>query len=142
MQPGNLVSLVISKGILLVPVPNVTGMNRDMAVSLLKTRGFSAEVQEIMTDAHPSGLVFTQNPEAGKNAGTGSIVILQVAVTPKRVSVPNVVGLTLDNAKKKLLDAKLNVGFDGSPTATSAVKSQEPAAGTTVNENSEVKLSF
>lgn len=139
---GTAVALTVSKGMQMVIVPRVVGLTKDSAVSQLKSKGINAEVQEVQIATQTPGIVYEQDPQAGKSAGAGTIVIIRVAVKPKLVSVPNVVGLSLDAAKTKLLATKLNVGYDGTPKPTDRVVAQEPAASTMVNENSEVKLFF
>lgn len=140
--PGTIVALTISKGMQMVTVPKVTGMSKTSAVSQLKSKGLVGEVQEVQSATQTQNVVFEQEPQAGQSVGAGSVVVLRVAVKPKMVSVPNVVGLSLDAARTKILGAKLNVGFDGSPQPTDRVVRQEPASGTQVGENTEVKLFF
>lgn len=139
---GSTVALTVSKGMQMVIVPRVVGLTKDSAVSQLKSKGINAEVQEVQATAQTPGIVYEQDPQAGKSVGTGTNVIIRVAVKPKLVSVPSVVGMSLDAAKKRLLDAKLGVGYGGTPKPTDRVVAQEPAANTQVNENSEVKLFF
>lgn len=69
----------------------------------------------------------------GKIAPSGS-----AAGTEEKVSVPDVMGLPMQEAKDKLSDAGLQVSLDGSGT----VQGQVPAAGEQVNKNSIVVLSM
>jgi len=69
-------------------------------------------------------------------------VTIRVAVRPKKVTVPNVVGMRFKDAKDKLLNAKLSIGFDGSPNDNTIVAGQNPRGGTLVDEGTEVRLEF
>ena len=69
----------------------------------------------------------------GKIAPSGS-----AAGTEEKVTVPDVMGLPMQEAKDKLSDAGLQVSLDGSGT----VQGQVPAAGEQANKNSIVVLSM
>jgi serine/threonine-protein kinase len=78
--------------------------------------------------------------------GGGAYLIAQALVgneEPKRVSVPPVVGLSLQEAEQDLVAAGLEVGDvtkEGSQEQPGTVLSQDPAEGATVEEGSPVDL--
>jgi eukaryotic-like serine/threonine-protein kinase len=72
---GDTVTLVVSKGPHLYPVPNVTGMNVNDAVALLQAQGFKASVHQLPGGP---GRVLQQNPGGGSKQKHGATVQLYV----------------------------------------------------------------
>ena len=70
------------------------------------------KVQEINDDTVAEGQVVKTDPKAGSTLAYGSTVTLYVSKGPeiKTVSVPNVVGSKIDNAKSAIRNAGLKVG--------------------------------
>ncbi len=142
VRKGSSVDLAVSKGPEMVAVPRLIGMTRDAATKLLEQKGLTTNVEEATTTEHPEGLVFEQTPKEGESVSKGTSVTIRVAVRPKKVTVPNVVGMRFKDAKDKLLNAKLSIGFDGSPNDNTIVAGQNPRGGTLVDEGTEVRLEF
>jgi serine/threonine-protein kinase len=95
------VDLAVSTGKPKVAVPGVIGKTRDDAVSTLTSAGLKAKVVEIHSSKTPDS-VTGQFPQAGTKVLRGSEVQINVSTGPKPVSVPNVVGLTYDQASSTL----------------------------------------
>jgi len=95
------VDLTVSTGKPKVAVPDVVGKNRDEAVSALTSAGLKAKVVEVHSNKTPD-TVTGQFPHAGTKVTRGSPVQINVSTGPKPVSVPNVVGLTYDQATRRL----------------------------------------
>jgi serine/threonine-protein kinase len=95
------VDLTVSTGKPKVAVPDVVGKTRDDAVSALTAAGLKAKVVEIHSSKTPDS-VTGQFPHAGTKVTRGSEVQINVSTGPKPVSVPNVVGLTYDQASSTL----------------------------------------
>ncbi|MGB2973068.1 MAG: PASTA domain-containing protein, partial [Candidatus Competibacter sp.] len=93
----------------------------------------------------PAGTVISQNPAAGAAVARGSAVNLVVSSGPPPATVPNVVGLSQQNASTVLAGAGLTVGSITYQGTTSSrldgqVARQNPAAGTTVAAGTSVDL--
>ncbi len=79
-RPGDTVTLIISKGPPLFPVPNVVGMSRDQAKSALSQAGFAVSY-DVRWDGFPDPFttVESQNPKADSQQPKGTEVSLRIA---------------------------------------------------------------
>ncbi len=93
-----------------VRVPNLVGMTRDEAQLLAARRGLEVEVQFRRTSETPRGTVIEQDPPAGRRVDPGATVTIVVATAPQTVRVPDVSGLSEDDALNVLLDAGFEIG--------------------------------
>ena len=127
-----------------VEVPEVVGMMEDDAIATLEEVGLEAEVEDQTNRRIDEGEVFKQDPEAGEEAETGDTVTITVSTGIAQTTVPEVVGMTLDEATTKLEDARLEVGAVTRVTADDAepneVLQQSPDAGREVDRGQEVDL--
>ncbi|MFC0596896.1 Stk1 family PASTA domain-containing Ser/Thr kinase [Streptomyces palmae] len=102
------VELIMSKGpkpAERVTVPSVVGKTYDEAAAELKGKGFQVSQETKEDPSRPAGTVIDQNPPGDTTAGRGALITLTVAKAPEQVTVPEVRGLTLEEATSKL-DAK------------------------------------
>jgi len=74
---GTVIKVVLSKGPVLVDVPNVVGMDVATATTTLQTAGFQVKTVNKLTVAILNK-VYSQNPAAGSKAPKGSIVTLEI----------------------------------------------------------------
>lgn len=93
-----------------VAVPDVSGQDMTSAAGQIEAAGFVAETDPV-TDSATEGSVTQQDPAAGTQASSGSVVRLSIAVGSNRPStrVPNVVGQKASAARAALLAAKLTM---------------------------------
>jgi serine/threonine-protein kinase len=130
---GATVRLTVSRGAEPVAVPDVTGKDAAEARGLLEGKGLQVdETQQVSESADP-GTVTAQDPAAGKAVRPGATVTLTVAQAPPQVAVPDVTGLTRDEARQALLDAGFKVRRVAQAVATpdddGTVVDQDPAPG-------------
>lgn len=143
VKQGRDVVLTLSKGPNLKEIPDVRESSLDDARLKLEGEGFTV-APDVVRKTHPStaNTVIEMTPPQGTRAQAGTEITLTVSSGPLRV--PAVVGLTVDQATKKLTDAGLAVGKrDYAPETTKArdtVLSTTPAPGTPVAANSRVDL--
>jgi membrane peptidoglycan carboxypeptidase len=130
----------------LTDLPNVVGQTVEQATQTLTDAGFTVEVGAPVDSDQPAGVVGAQNPGAGKVAG-GSTVTISPS-NGEGITVPNVSGSTLDDAKKALRSAGFgNVG-DGNCTVDAALGTQtkatatNPGAGSLVNRNTSIAVDY
>ena len=76
LHRGEAVALVVSKGPVLVAVPDVAGRQVDEARRILTEAGFTVQVEELFGGIF--GTVRFQSPEAGAKAPKGSTVVIRV----------------------------------------------------------------
>ncbi|HEV3472440.1 MAG TPA: Stk1 family PASTA domain-containing Ser/Thr kinase [Actinomycetota bacterium] len=93
----------------IVEVPNVVGDPYEEAEETLADAGFDVEREDIAS-RKPEGEVVREDPEAGDEAEEGSTVRLFVSGGPRQVTVPNVIGQSLEEATQTLEDEDLRVG--------------------------------
>lgn len=137
---GSTVTLTVSAGQEQAQVPNVQGYTYDDAVDELDRVGLKAEKQE-QDSSEPADTVINTNPSAGTSLDVGSTVT--VLVSKGQVSVPNVVGLSEDDAKKALEDAGLKVEVTEDPNASQPagqVTNQSEPAGQRVSPDTTVEI--
>ncbi|HET8795850.1 MAG TPA: PASTA domain-containing protein, partial [Arthrobacter sp.] len=129
------VTLFVSMGPELFPVPDVTGQNLESATAALQDARMSVgSVTEEFHEQEPAGTVLSQSITAGEDRRRNTAVDLTVSKGPQPIDVPSVVGETQDAATSTLAAAGLDpviadeTVFHPSIPAGSVV-SQEPAAG-------------
>ncbi|HKP07300.1 MAG TPA: transglycosylase domain-containing protein [Microbacterium sp.] len=130
----------------LTDLPNVVGKSVDEATKILTDAGFTVEVGGPVDSDQPAGVIGAQNPGPGKVAG-GTTVTINPS-NGEGITVPDVAGQALDDAKKALRSAGFgNVG-DGTCTADISVGAQtkagatNPAAGAVVNRNTSITVDY
>ena len=102
------VILKVSKGLEKVEVPDVVNMTTEEATAALEDKGFNVSLQT-KASSRKQGIVFETSPVAGKSVSKGSSV--RIYVPMESVEVPNVVNITVNDAKKALKEA----GFKAKP---------------------------
>ena len=119
------------------PVPNLVGQKSPASAERTAIKaGFKvAPVFGVKVDASkPAGSVAAQTPKAGTKAKAGSAIALVIYHAPKlsaKVTVPKLVGLTLDEADQSLSAASLKLGTfwpQPPPSPNAPIVSQIPAA--------------
>jgi eukaryotic-like serine/threonine-protein kinase len=77
LQPGETVTIVVSKGPPEFPMPNVVGMERDAAVAQLRSLGLLVDVA--IVPGHGGSRVVFQEPASGTTVRAGDLVHIYVA---------------------------------------------------------------
>jgi serine/threonine-protein kinase len=91
-------------------VPDLRGMTVDEAKEAATKAGFTAvEAETQYSDDVEEGKVISQTPSSGGKAKPGSTIELVVSRGSETVSVPNVIGMTEDQAYQTLQDAGFGV---------------------------------
>ena len=135
---GAPVNLIVSTGPETVIVPDLTDMTERDASSALQDLGLLFAVDEESSDTVAGGLVIRTDPEAGAEAQTGDTVLLVVSKGPAPVEVPNLIGLTAEQAGLILTDEGLviNIAVATQPVADPGqdglIVDQFPSVGATV----------
>lgn len=82
-----------------IEVPNVTGYTYEEATALLNTANLSYERKEQeTTNKDEVGIVLKQSKKAGSKTHENAVITLTVGILDNHVTVPNVVGMTLEEA--------------------------------------------
>lgn len=121
----------------LVGIPDVKNKSFEEARSILEAAGF--KVKSHRTSDDENSVVLSQNPKAGAALQSNAIVCIydtDDANLKKMVTIPNLKGLSLEDATTKLRDAGLNISTEGS----GVVISQSPSYNTQIEEGSIIKI--
>ncbi|MGE5391064.1 MAG: Stk1 family PASTA domain-containing Ser/Thr kinase [Deltaproteobacteria bacterium] len=147
VKTGRHISVVISQGSQKVKVPSVVGMNLDDAEIKLRNANFDiSNVERVYDDKYAEDFVISQYPRAYTKAAEGTDVKLMVSKgpEPEKLAMPDLVGSTIEDARKQLEDAKLVLG-EQKPQSSDLyfrgqIISQEPAAGVMTDEGTTVNV--
>jgi beta-lactam-binding protein with PASTA domain/tRNA A-37 threonylcarbamoyl transferase component Bud32 len=93
-----------------VQVPKVVGLQQEEAQRRLDDAGLEWDVKKEPHNRRPVGEVFRQDPEAREQIDEGGTVTIFVSTGPKEVEVPDLRGLTVDEAKSELREVDLKLG--------------------------------
>lgn len=146
VKPGRRIYLTINTGdTTTVTVPRVIGLSVREAQSRMVVLGLL--VPEVLPDSIPASHANTithQEPEPGERVPHGTEVTLwySTGLGEAYVDVPDVTGLTPEEARARLLELRLRAVILGEAADESdpTVLDQSPEAGTQVREGFEVRL--
>lgn len=147
VKEGREIRVILSKGSQLQKVPSVRGLKQSDAEIKLRNSGFVVgDVDRTYDDKYDEDVVISQSPEAGSQEKEGSSVDLMVSKgkTPEKTAMPNLIGLTLDEASRKLQENKLVLDQvarkDSSEYYADQVMEQSVKAEVMVDEQSKINL--
>jgi serine/threonine-protein kinase len=144
VDEGTEVEVRVSKGVKQVAVPDVLSQSESSARAELQEAGFEVSVTEAPSDTVPEGLVSDQSPDPGVQAAKGSTVTITISTGPDLVSVPDVVGELVGDARATLRGAGFRVTTVFEDVADSAqddvVLEQNPAGGSMASPGSTVTI--
>ena len=93
-----------------IKVPNVVGYSYDEAVSILSNAKLSYQQKTVLTTEEDEvDIVIKQSKRAGSKTHENAVITLTVGVLDTRVEVPDVSGLTLEEAVESL--NSLNISY-------------------------------
>jgi serine/threonine-protein kinase len=125
-----------------VPVPNVVGIEKDLAVAKIEGAGLRPKVERSASKEVKQGFVISQNPDPGVRIQKDDQVTIVVSTGVPKTTVPDVVGMDYADAVDALNQAHLNARkpevFSKKPVGQ--VVAQNPKAQDVVPEDSTVVL--
>jgi beta-lactam-binding protein with PASTA domain/tRNA A-37 threonylcarbamoyl transferase component Bud32 len=137
LKADRVVTVVVSAGKPKVQVPDVAGQPVEAAQETLAAANLRARVERVFDD-RPRGQAVGTDPGAGSQALWGSTVVLRVSKGPDLVEVPDVVGLSKEEADARLRAAGLKARIV-LPVGSRVVQ-QSPGPGEKAKRGSEVRL--
>ncbi|UXM93338.1 Stk1 family PASTA domain-containing Ser/Thr kinase [Paenarthrobacter sp. JL.01a] len=132
------ITLFVSKGAQLFPLPDLTGGTLDQAKTALNGAQMAlGNVTQAFDEKVPAGVVIAQDPAKGKEVRHGTPVALVVSKGPQPIPVPDVRGLAQDAAVKAIQDAGLKAVIapetvNDKSVPKGSVVAQVPANGTLI----------
>ena len=129
---GGAVTVDVSKGPLMVQIPKVVGVTITDATGRIKAAAFpDPTVKEEWSDTIAKDEVMSSSPDQQTLVRHGTAITLTVSKGPEPITIPNVVGSTLQTAQDTLAFYALNVSVQRGRTvdvATGQIYKQDPAA--------------
>ena len=126
-----------------VEVPGVVGLTETEARDILDEAGLGWEIER-RASGKPEGEVLEQDPEEGETAEEGDKILLVVSAGARQTEVPDLEGMTLEEAEAALEEAKLKLGDtieeENDEFEPGQIFDQDPPAGEEVDRNSEVDV--
>jgi serine/threonine-protein kinase len=120
------VSLVVSKGVQPVTVPNVANASQADATKALTGALLKVKVAQANSTTVPKGSVISQDVAPGTVVPKGTTVTITVSQGPPMVAVPDVVGQNVQQATQVLQAAGFQVAVVRAPFGPGKVYDQSP----------------
>ncbi|MFZ7103111.1 MAG: Stk1 family PASTA domain-containing Ser/Thr kinase [Peptococcaceae bacterium] len=146
-KTGRIISVVVSRGPALVPVPNVIGSSEIIADVNITNAGLRVgEVKQEYSSEYPNGFVIEQSPKGNETVPEKSTVDLVVSKGPEPhyISMPPLVGLDLNTVEAQLEESGLELREVTKAKSElyprDFVIEQNPVAGKEVFQGSSVNL--
>ncbi len=129
VKAGREIKVKVSRGIRMIPVPDVTNYEQTRAISILKDAGFYVSTTSRIDDNVPAGFVIETDPPANTNVKYGSALTIYVSLGAEQedIIMPDLEGKKIEEAQKLLTEKKL-------VTKIQTVDSREEA-GTVLNQS-------
>ena len=129
----------------MVTVPALVNLSPTAAQAKLAPIHLSLDSShQAFSETVKSGLIISTDPSAGADARQGSTISAIVSKGPERYAVPQVAGMSVDDASAALNDASLAVGTTTSAydatVAKGLVVTTNPAPRTALKRNQQVTL--
>lgn len=143
LEPGGAVELTLSLGPERRPVPDVTRLRADRAMTVLRTTGFEVTVDSVEAD-EPEGRVVSTDPPSGFEVTLPAEIRIDISLGPPLVTLPDLVGMMEERARMVLdslglavgeVESRFRFGF-----SQGEVVEQFPSAGEEVPRGSAIRL--
>jgi serine/threonine-protein kinase len=129
---GSGVQVSVSQGPPQIPVPDVVSYEESTGRMLVEAAGLRVSVEQAQTAA-PKGVIVNTRPPAGSTLRPGGRVTLVVSIGAPTITVPDLRGLTLEEARPILEQVGLTLGTyfrRTAPERPGTIIHQTPAPGT------------
>lgn len=138
------IEIVVSKGILMITVPDVVGDKPDKAQASLEASGLQAgPAKEEWSETVPAGIVISTDPQVGTSIEHFQEVTLVVSKGRMPIDVADVTGMSAESAEAALTALGLTTSVTeaySDEVAQGDVISQDPASPSTLFKGDTVQL--
>ena len=141
LTSGSEVTLTVSLGkrIVYATVPRLEGLSESQALSKIRAIGLSVGEISYTESEMPAGNVIWQSASPSSSLPTGSKISLTVSIGSSKIKkVPDLYGLTVEEAKEKLKEKGLVLGeifYIDENESNSTVVDQSPAPDTPISSS-------
>lgn len=136
------VTIYISKGAKPISMPNLIGIDSYTAKIKLDNLGIKYNLAEDYSDTVDKDYIISQSVQPSETAHEGDTITITISKGSKTVTVPNVVGMDLDEAETTLEDEGLHYALNDLGSVLKKVQKQSIEPGTKVNRGSVVTISI
>ncbi|MCX7904208.1 MAG: Stk1 family PASTA domain-containing Ser/Thr kinase [Caloramator sp.] len=146
VKENSIIRVIISSGPKMVIVPDLKGLDLTYAETLLRNNKLNlGNIDKQYSDEIQKGYIIDQNPLSGTEVKEGTAIDLIISEGPqiRIVKVPNLLGMSLEQAKQTLKLSGLNLGTvnygydpnykDGEVILQSVMDGVEVRQGTLIN---------
>jgi serine/threonine-protein kinase len=141
LEVGETVTVTVSQGPRPVPVPAVAGLSRSEAESAIRAVGLVPVFTEDFSVEVPKGDVIDTQPPVGTSVRRGENVTVTVSKGPRKFEMPDVHGMSRDEAVNLLEGLGLHVTVVVIPSSNGdQVVGQKPEQGTIVEQGDDVTI--
>lgn len=140
---GGAVTVTLSLGPEVFPVPDVVGAVAEVAIRQLETLGLTViEEEPRYSDTVPADRVLALDPPVGEPVAPGDTVTVTISRGRAPIDVPSVVGLHIDQARERLLQEGLTPQVEEveSNEPAGQVLAQDPSPGSGAEAGDSVQL--
>lgn len=127
-----------------IQVANVVGKTYEEAYTTLTNQKLLVDKQLQRSDNIPLGIVISTDPPAGQEVGMKTTITVYVSAGKEQILMPDLTGLTEQEATLKITEAKLFLGTitraDSATIAQNLIISSDPQANTSIPAGSTVNL--
>lgn len=144
VKEGSTIRITLSNGQKIIEMPNLLGLEETVAYQKLAELDLQYTKADIFS-AQPAGTVVATDPGPGSEVPAETPVKIQISMGPEStvVVVPDVKGLTLVEARRRLTEAGLEVGgisYVVSSLPAETVVEQDPAPSSQISKGGLVNL--
>jgi eukaryotic-like serine/threonine-protein kinase len=139
---GGTITLTLSLGPERYTIPDENGKAYDEAAAQLTSMRLVPKRQDVYDDTMPQGNVLSTDPPKDSVVPPGSEVVVKVSKGKAPISVPNVVGKNVDDARQQLQSMGLTVAVQQqqSDKPNDTVIAQDPPDGSGVEKGARIIL--
>jgi beta-lactam-binding protein with PASTA domain len=140
---GGIVVVTVAGAPFAVEVPDVSGLPVAHAVARLQADGLKSRTETVASQ-RPRGRVLRQTPDPGTEVPRGSFVVVIVSAGRQLANLPDVVGLTADEATARLTQAGFRTQIRRVPATQpeGTVVAQEPKGGSRAPRGQVVRINI
>lgn len=142
------VDLVVSEGVLVITVPDLTGMDEEEIKDALSQADWDGTTLTITTEWSrdvEKGVFMSSSPAAGEEISHADPITVVISSGPRPVTVHNVTGKQVEDAISEFEDQNLEVSVKEERVFSDTISEdhvafQDPEQGTEIHEGDEVTL--
>jgi len=142
-----IISVITSLGPEMIVVPDVRRRSlEDARFAIEQLRLDVGEIRETYDQSVPSGFILEQDPAPGASVALGSLVNLTVSKGQQAIELPDLVGRSLDDARKVLQDLGVTLRqvqqVPRDDVSPGQVISMSPSGGTLIHHGEAVSVAI